>query len=110
MRAIKVKFKRTDIFNKFFNDEFVNSNKEKIVEFGNDFISLKDDVIANDEADSRNNILYQMKNIIDKDDLIENKICEVVVDEGTAMGNYLFASVSNSNERNICEIIEVKNI
>lgn len=110
MRAVKVKFNRTDLFNKFFNEEFVNSNKEKIQEIGVDFITLKDNVIANNEADSRNNVLINIKNIIDGDALIDGEICKIVLDENTAMATLLYAHVLDSTKRNICEIIEVNNI
>jgi hypothetical protein len=110
MRVVKVKFNRIDVFNKFFNVEFIYANKEKIEEFGVDFIVLKDDVIGNNEADSRNNTLFYIKSIIDGDDLIENKICEVVIDKETAMANFIFATVENSDKRQICEIISVKEI
>lgn len=109
MRVLKVKFDRTDLFYKYFDESFINSYKEKITEIGVDFLCLKDDVIDNVEADSKNNILIFIKSLIDKDVLIEEKICEIALEEVSAMPNFLFANVKNPNERKICEIIEVKN-
>lgn len=110
MRTVKIEFNRLDIFNTYFNEEFIQANLNRIDEYGNNWMTFKDNVENNLEADSRNNILLFIKTIIDKSPLIDYLNCDLVFEEVTALPLLLYAHVFDSSRRKICFVSDVNEI
>lgn len=108
MRAVKVKFHRTDVFNQLFNnDNYINNNKELIIDYSDDSMNFKDVVEGNTEQDARNNILTRIKDFIDRNPFLENREC-VITHDNRMNPNCIWVHLDTLEGRLVCEIIEVK--
>ncbi len=102
---VKVKFLRADIFEKYFNQNYLVNNPHIVHGLESEYIVFKDQVEDNDAVTARNNILLLIKReLLSKEEFIGMDI-QITHTEQMLPYN-LWVHLNTLENRTICEVIE----
>lgn len=102
---VKIKFLRSDTFEKYFNLNYRSNNAEIIHEIGSDFIVFKDQVDDNDSTTARNNILLLIKREILNQDEFNGREIQITHTE-TMLPYALWVHLDTLDNRTICVVVD----